>query len=173
MAGFKVTYEIVTEESPRTGWTPDEFTRGAIEAAFFTCDPFISSGEYEMDWSNWNDRLSPADRARFVQACQAFQDRYPALLARACEATGNDLQHAGRDYHYSSAGHGCGFWDGDWKGTVTLAGQTHDWGDLLDQACKRHPLPELHADVDCEGYRQGRGACNDCDGCEAGAQYYL
>lgn len=117
-------------------WSPSDFQHGAITAAFFTCDPNMSGGEYCLDWDETWNVLAPADRHRFIAACRRFERRYGRILSRICELTGNDMEHAGRDYYYSSAGHGCGFWDGDWK----------RFGDALSAACKRMPLPEIYAD---------------------------
>lgn len=150
-----------------TGWQPDDFTRGAITAAFFTANPLPESGEYVIDWDlTWN-LLSGEEQGRFIAACQAFQAKFPKLLAKACEATGNDLEHAGRDYHYTSQGHGVGFWDGDWKANG------RDYGDLLTKACKRLKLPEIHGELECEHFRETGEGCRKCDGCEAGATYWL
>lgn len=157
-------YETIRwdRRTPRTGWQPTDFQRGAIEAAFFTCDPFLASGEYVLDWSaTWN-RLSEEDRARFIGACEAFEKRYGRALSAICERTGNDMETAGRDYHYTSQGHGCGFWDGDWG----------KFGDALTNATERSPLPEVHADLECKHYHETGSPCGECEACEEQAVSY-
>jgi hypothetical protein len=48
--------------------------------------------------------------------------------------------HAGRDFWYTRAGHGCGFWDGDWPEADE---------DRLTEAA--HKFPDLYLWVDEEG----------------------
>lgn len=144
------------------GWSPSDFTRGAIIAAFFTTHPLPTCGNFEMDWSHWN-AMNIEDRAKFVTACEAFETKYEKLLERACAHTENDMEHAGRDYHFTSAGHGSGFWDGDWKAC----------GDLLTRATKATPLPELYAELDCSHYHETGEGCRECEGCEAGPTFHL
>lgn len=155
-------------DEPRP-WTPTEFQCGAIEAAFFTADPEVSPGEYVLDWDRTWNAMDAADRARFIAACEAFELKYRRLLMVACGRTGNDMAHAGRDYHYTSAGHGCGFCDGDWDATDAPM----DYGRALSTAAEGMPLPEIRADLECEEYRESGSACGDCDGCEAGPGWFL
>jgi len=148
-------------------WQPTDFQRGAIEAAFFTADPFPYSGEYCLDWdATWNT-LPPEDRKRFIAACEAFETKFGKLLELAVKRSpGRDIEAAGRDYHYTSQGHGVGFWEpGRWEAKA---------GALLDQACKAHRLPEVHADLDCDHFREvGGEGCGECDGCATGPTYYV
>ncbi len=143
----------------------DEFTQGAIQAAFFTCDPFVSSGEYVLDPTTTWDLLSAEDQHRFVDACAHFQTvALEGRLDRIRAITENSPEKAGRDYHYTSQGHGCGFWDGDWGERL---------GDVLTSLAKRHKLPELHADIDCERHHETGEACGDCEECENHAVAYF
>jgi len=160
----KLTYtpRSYSSRGPRTGWSPTEFQRGAITAAFFTTHPLPTSGEFDMDWNDWNNMGLP-DRERFIAACTAFENKFEILLSIACEDDGNDMEKAGRDYHYTSAGHGCGFWDGDWK----------TYGEVLTRHAKAMPLPEVHADLDCDHYRETGEGCRKCEGCEDGPRFYV
>ena len=148
----------------------DDFTRGAIEAAFFTADPLPTSGEFYCDMSATFGKLSSADQAQLVDRCREFQAKHRRLLLIACERTGNDMATAGADYHYTSAGHGCGYWDGDWE---CSEGRVRDFGDLLTAAAEAMPLPEVQADLDCEHYHETGEGCGECEACEAGPAYYL
>lgn len=141
-----------------------DFARGAIEAAFFTSDPLPQSGEYSLDWFATFQKLHAEDQGRFLAACTDFEARYAKLLERACVGTGRDMASAGRDYHYTSAGHGVGYWETDRWGAFS---------ELLDEACKEHPLPEIHAELDCHTFRECGEGCGECDACVAGPSYDL
>lgn len=140
-----------------------DFELGAIEAAFFTANPLPASGGFYADHSATWDKLSPDEQARFRKACAAFLAACKGRLPDICDRTGNDMRAAGRDFHYSSNGHGCGFWDGGWG----------RFGDALYRIAKRHPLPEVYADLDCDHHRETGEGCGECEACEAGPAYFL
>lgn len=141
-----------------------DFTRGAIEAAFFTADPFPGSGEYHLDWFETFQKLDAEDQERFLAACKAFEAKYGKLLERACAATGRDMEAAGRDYHYTSAGHGVGYWE---------TGRWGAYSELLNEACKGQRLPEVYADLDCNTFQECGEGCGECKACNEGPRYYL
>lgn len=141
-----------------------DFARGAIEAAFFTSDPLPQSGEFHLDWFETFQKLHAEDQERFLMACAAFEFKYGKLLERACAGTGRDMASAGRDYHYTSAGHGVGYWETDRWGAFS---------ELLDEACKSQPLPEIYAELDCNTFRECGEGCGDCNACNAGPSYHL
>lgn len=152
-----------------SAWLPSEFQIGAIEAAFFTCDPFIGSGEYDLDWNaTWNT-LHPCARAQFVEACGAVERArlksgraLGDILSAICDRVGRDMQAMGRDWYYTSQGHGVGLWEMNrWR----------IYADMLTAQCKARPLPEIHADVDCDHFRETGDACRECEGCQSGATY--
>lgn len=91
----------------------DEFTQGYIEAMFFTNTGTGDDEENGLEHATFAE-LAPAPFARIVADCQLFQTANAADLELACSGD-YDMAHAGRDYWYSSQGHGCGFWDGDIK----------------------------------------------------------
>ena len=90
----------------------DEFTRGYVEAIFFT---ECHSDNPELEDCTFGD-LAPETLARIVEDCADFQKSLGHLLARAHE----QAELAGRAYSESSGGidfwltrngHGAGFWD--------------------------------------------------------------
>lgn len=101
----------------------DHFTRGFLEAAFFTDEERLKeeakeSGlnpeEHSFDWSQ-----AALERAK--KDCEKFQ----AENAEAIES--GDTEEAGRDFWYTRNHHGVGFWDGDWE---------EPWATQLDNASK-------------------------------------
>lgn len=102
----------------------DEFTRGYIEAMFFTDSaPRMESDEWraleaagkEIPEGNFPsdmgvDDLAPESLADIVSDCAKFQAAALPWLDAAKER-GYDAEQAGRDFWFSRNGHGCGFWD--------------------------------------------------------------
>lgn len=79
----------------------DAFTRGYIEAAFFTCD-FENAFTCE---------LAPSALAEIIADCAAWQAKAAKLLALAYDCDDYSPEQAGRDYWFTRNGHGVGFWD--------------------------------------------------------------
>ena len=104
--------------------TLDEFTRGYIEALFFTDSaPSMESDEWRETEARGDEipegsfpadmgvnDLAPEALARIVADCEAFQRDAAPLLSLAY-ARNYDSAQAGRDFHYTRNGHGVGFWD--------------------------------------------------------------
>jgi hypothetical protein len=114
----------------------DAFTQGYIEALFFAdCDEpgimYAGDGEnrsepVEVGFSALaNETLEGimADCVKF-QASAAWTSLHDAFVCGALDPAERALPHndtedfatvAGRDFWYTRQGHGCGFWDGDWR----------------------------------------------------------
>ena len=90
----------------------DDFTKAYIEAALWSStddsDRPLDSGDYE---------LAPETLAKMEADCAQFQKENVHLITdenchyKACPV----LEYAGHDFWLTRCGHGCGFWDGDWK----------------------------------------------------------
>ncbi|CCD94663.1 hypothetical protein BRAO375_3660057 [Bradyrhizobium sp. ORS 375] len=121
----------------------DQFTRGYIEAMFFTeTSPAYDSDEWHSEkcrkaqedgcadgtipGDTGFDDLSADALADIISDCAAFQRDNEALLEAAYESGHYDADRAGNDYWYTRNGHGCGFWD---RGLG-------DIGDKLSDACR-------------------------------------
>ncbi len=86
----------------------DSFTQGYVEAMFFT---EIPTGE------DWNvNMLAPSAIERIRADCASFQEKAGNTIWMSLQFPSycESQEHAGRDFWYTSQGHGCGFWDGDW-----------------------------------------------------------
>jgi hypothetical protein len=79
----------------------DAFTRGYIEAAFFTCD-------FE---NAYTCELAPSALAEIIVDCTAWQAKAAKLLDVAYDHCDYKAEQAGRDYWFTRNGHGVGFWD--------------------------------------------------------------
>lgn len=102
----------------------DYFTRGYIEAAFFT---ECNSDNEEME----NATLSDVDGSSLnavIDDCTFWQNENAALLNEAYERD-YDATQAGSDYWFTRNGHGVGFWD---REELTECGL----GDRLSAACR-------------------------------------
>jgi hypothetical protein len=119
-----------TPEAARVYASLDEFTQGYIEAMFFTdcntdCEDLTDASFAE---------LAPETLERIKRNCERFQTEHAALLEQAYgqhgkhERSAYDATKAGRDFWYTSNGHGTGFWD---RGLEAI-------GDALTEASK-HP----------------------------------
>lgn len=98
----------------------DAFTRGYIEALFFTegDEPGRWFGESHdsPDLKGFAD-LAPEALARIITDCAAFQDRnaWTAMMREDGDLGPRpSLRTGGMDFWYTRNGHGAGFWDGDW-----------------------------------------------------------
>lgn len=114
----------------------DAFTQGYLEAMFFT------ECEHGTDRNTWDPEtqsslpgdvgfsdLAPDTLEAIKRDCEAFQTAHREDLDEALDngrINGYDEQAAGRDFWYSRAGHGVGFWDRD----------LGDIGDTLDRHAK-------------------------------------
>lgn len=94
----------------------DSFTRGYIEAMFFTDTGTGDDAEDGLEHASVEE-LAPSTLESIVQDCKAFQAAHAALLEAAYGVQGRyekapyDEERAGNDYWYTRNGHGTGFWD--------------------------------------------------------------
>lgn len=139
----------------------DEFTKGYVEALFFTesctsvdteefCTPEFqalieegqSDGRVPGDCA-WCD-FDAASKAQIIEDCAKFQAENAEGLAEALDngsIDGYDERAAGRDFWYTRNGHGVGFWD---RGLG-------DPGERLSEACGwRTSFPEVDVWFDTE-----------------------
>jgi hypothetical protein len=115
------------EKAERQFGELDAFTRGYIEAMFFT--ETGSGDDEELEHVTFAD-MAPETLDKITTDCAKFQADNRALLDRAFDmgfAQGHyDAESAGNDFWYTRNGHGVGYWDRD-------LGQV---GDDLRDACK-------------------------------------
>ncbi len=108
----------------------DEFTRGYIEAAFFTyedCEPGDPAAATFAD-------ISPNSLAAIRQECAEFQRKYAkAIEAATADDRQYDTERCGNDFWYTRNGHGVGFWD---RRAITIRQQRGL--DVLDKASRRY-----------------------------------
>ena len=89
----------------------DSFTRGYVEAMFFTEDTEGHLGSFAD--------VSQTMLVEVVADCQRFQEENAKLLQRAyarwteCGEKPYDAERAGNDFWYTRNHHGVGFWDRD------------------------------------------------------------
>ena len=94
----------------------DEFTRGYIEAMFFTNSGSRDDGDLEHASVA---ELAPETVERIIRDCERFQRANANLLALAYGRAEKTMRgpeqytptRAGNDFWYSRNGHGTGFWD--------------------------------------------------------------
>ena len=93
---------------------------------------FGGSGEFDENWpecynNEYGDKLTDREREDlFNSAVGFFVDNLADII--------EDAEHAGRDFHFTRNGHGCGFWDGHWP---------TDIGQRLTKAAKTYSSCEL------------------------------
>lgn len=118
----------------------DEFTRGYIQALFFTeCGGSIEDGGFDPEnGSQLPDEAGflslTADALETIKAdCNGFQDTNRELIAKAIghvlhNGNAYDMEGAGIDFWYTRNGHGVGYWDRGFPGEL---------GDDLSHAAKK------------------------------------
>lgn len=84
----------------------DEFTKGAIECAFFS----DAGPDDECHGANFED-LAPDSLESFIEECKHFQLENAELLDAACQIGDYDMTRAGHDFWYTRGGAGVGYWD--------------------------------------------------------------
>lgn len=97
----------------------DAFTLAYIEAMLFSSnDESNEQGGDPLDQNYSIDDIAPETLASIAADCARFQRENGASLESAtCNRSGEytKLEQAGHDFWMTRAGHGCGFWDGDWS----------------------------------------------------------
>ena len=133
----------------------DKFTRGYIEAAFFsTNDEADETGGEPLDKNYDVGDLADVTLARMKADCARFQALYGDLIAYDNRKGGYDSIRgddsldaaAGRDFWFTRNGHGAGFWDGDWAEPAATR---------LDEASKSFGEYDLYIGDDGEIYGSG------------------
>lgn len=112
----------------------DYFTRGFVEAMFFTnCD----TGDEDEYSCNELGFVALTDEAleRIKDDCAKFQETYEELLDEAYANDDYDSERAGSDFWYTRQGHGVGFW-------CRKPLDRDKLGERLAEAAKR--FPELY-----------------------------
>lgn len=124
------------------------FTRGYIEAAFFTA-PDGSDGGYDMRQMGFHD-LSDDALEQIRGDCDRFCSENAADIDRLIAAKDDyDMESAGRDFWFTRNGHGVGFWD---RGFTDAAG---DASERLTEASTA--FGEVDFDVDPDADRPSIG----------------
>lgn len=98
-----------TEAAERKFTELDAFTRGYIEAMFFTS---ATPDDEELEHVTFSD-LAPEALSEIIADCTAFNLQADAWLHKAytMEKPSYDMEQAGRDFWFTRCGHGVGFWD--------------------------------------------------------------
>jgi len=123
-----------TPEAAREYLALDEFTRGYIEAMFFT--DASDSDDGDLAHATLAE-LAPEALATIVRDCTTFQNDYRADIDEAVDTgriNGYDEMAAGRDYWFTRNHHGVGFWDRD-LGEI---------GDKLTEKAHNDPSVDLY-----------------------------
>lgn len=114
--------------------TISEYVRDLLATALWS----TSDDDGPLDARHDIEHFSPD---ALTQA-QAMVDRFLMLagdtLPHALEYTGYDMGRVMHDLWLTSAGHGAGFWDGDWG----------SYGDALTRACDRNGTADIYAGDD-------------------------
>jgi hypothetical protein len=96
----------------------EDFTQAYIAAMLWsTNDESNESGGYPLDKNYDADDLAPEARTLIDEDCKAFYEAHSHLFtSENCFRNGCPVDvYAGHDFWLTRAGHGCGFWDGDWR----------------------------------------------------------
>ena len=117
--------DIGSTEGARAFNALDEFTRGYIEAAFFTSTG--DAGDDELESASVAE-IAPESLVAIVLDCAAWQAANATLLDHAYHRD-YSAEQAGRDYWLTRNGHGAGFWDRDEL-------MKYELGDKLSAACR-------------------------------------
>jgi hypothetical protein len=86
----------------------DAFTRGYIEAAFFTETGYLENGDLKQADTS---EIAPGALAAIIADCSAWHAKAAKLLELAYDHCDYEAEQAGRDYWFTRNGHGVGFWD--------------------------------------------------------------
>lgn len=116
----------------------DAFTRGYIEAAFFTSTGTGDDAESGLEHASFAD-IAPSALDGIVADCAKWQADNAELLALAADRDGYDMERAGNDYWYTRNGHGVGFWD---RKELDAEGL----GDKLSAACRYRSVDMYRGD---------------------------
>lgn len=94
----------------------DAFTTAYIEAALWSS---TDDSDENLDRNYGMSDIAPATLEQMVSDCKRFQDENGHLITeenclyKRCPPQ----EYAGHDFWLTRCHHGCGFWDGDWRGS--------------------------------------------------------
>lgn len=92
--------------------TIDPFTRGYLEAALWTSDPYPAVGGEWSEHDEWTiDNIDLASLRQAIDDCRAFQDENAADLELVADEHDASDERNGIDFFLTRCGHGAGFWD--------------------------------------------------------------
>jgi len=86
----------------------ERFTKSYIEAMLWSSTDDDGEG---LDASESFDGIAPVAMKAIEASCLAFFVKAGDLIESEPNQT---VENAGYDFFLTRAGHGCGFWDGDW-----------------------------------------------------------
>jgi hypothetical protein len=138
--------------APVAGAMPelDAFTTAYIVAALWSTNDYADDqGGDPLDANYGPEHIAPAALERMIADCARFQELYGALLVdeervRGLDHAAEDI--AGHDFWLTRAGHGAGFWDGDWR---------EETGEILTRASKSFGEVDLYVGDDGLIYSAG------------------
>lgn len=127
----------------------DPFTQAYFKAALWSS---TDDADVPMNRLYGMDDLSEQFVVQSVADCKVFQATNHGLIDEDnCRSAKyyNALVLAGHDFWLTRCGHGCGFWDGDWKAWDE---EKQAWdktpGELLTQSAKRYRNVDLYVGDD-------------------------
>ena len=96
-----------------------DFTHAYIVAMLWSTNDDYSdeSGGDPLDNKYGAADLAPEARTKIDEECKAFYEAHSHFFTQEhCSYRGCPVdEYAGYDFWLTRAGHGCGFWDGDWS----------------------------------------------------------
>ena len=136
---------------PQMNRDVDYFTKGYVEAMFFTNDGEEDQELYGLDTEN----ISEEAWQKIISDCESFQSHASRILQQAYDDTedGYDDTQAGRDFWFTRNGHGVGFWD---RGLG-------DIGDQLTNLSKKFGEIDAYRGDDGQIYMSGGGMSESKD----------
>lgn len=95
----------------------DDFLEGYITAALWSSnDESDESGGNPLDQNYSRDDIAPELMEKMIEDCRKFLEKCGHLITEEnMVGRGEMFSQAGHDFWLTRCGHGCGFFDGDWK----------------------------------------------------------
>jgi hypothetical protein len=122
----------------------DPMTRQYVETALWsTNDESTPAGGEPFDANYSGDDIEAESLGKMATDCKAFRDLVAAELPFLIDLV--DQTDLGHDFWLTRAGHGCGFWDGDYS---WLDRDGIDVGERLTELCDRFGARSLYLSDD-------------------------
>ncbi len=118
----------------------DDFVTAYIETALYSTN---DDNDEPLDANYQDVDIDPKTREKMVDDCRKFLEKFGHLITDENCKKPNPMSHAGRDFWFNRNGHGCGFWDGDWDGSVS---------EQLSNACRELGEVDLYVGDDGKIY---------------------